>query len=130
MRTSPTWTQGKPACRATLAVLLCAALTLSGCAVASAPSPRPAADVIGADLAARGFVDSADGSLRVSGKGGLLLSWRPRPLARQVTPPPAPAGWELVGPSSISLRKTVSAGRCSNSLRAWSYASTPRATGH
>lgn len=93
MRTSPTWTQGKTAHSIILAVMLCATLALSGCTAASAPAPRQVADVIGADLAARGFVDSADGSLRVSGKGGLLLS-----LARQVNPPPAPAGWELVGP--------------------------------
>jgi hypothetical protein len=97
MRTSRTWTQGKTAHRIILAGVLCAALALSGCISASAPAFRhdgdPSADVVGADLATHGFVDSADGNLRVSGKGGLRLS-----LARQANPPAAPAGWELVGP--------------------------------
>jgi hypothetical protein len=88
MQTSTTRTQSKIARGIILTLVLSAALALSGCTGA-----RPVAEVIGADLEARGFVDSADGGLRISGQGGLLLS-----LARQANPPPAPAGWELVGP--------------------------------
>lgn len=91
MRTSLAWTRGN--LTRCIALGLALIVALSGCTREPAPAPRPAADVIGADLDARGFVDSADGHLRVSGKGGLLLS-----LARQAVPPPAPAGWELVGP--------------------------------
>ncbi len=84
-------TQGKVV--RSIVLVLALVMALSGCTRAPAPAARPTADVIGADLDVRGFVDSADGALRVSGKGGLLLS-----LARQAVPPAAPAGWELVGP--------------------------------
>ncbi len=45
------------------------------------------------DLETKGFVESADGKLRVIGKGQLLVS-----LKSIANPPAAPAGWELVGP--------------------------------
>ncbi len=46
------------------------------------------------DLAANGYVDSADGRLRVAGQTSLLMS-----LKALANPPAAPAGWELVGPA-------------------------------
>jgi hypothetical protein len=83
---------GKTHSNVVVVILLALGLVLAGCALAAAPA-RELADVVGADLAARGFVDSADGHLRVSGRDGLLLS-----LVRQAQPPPAPTGWELIGP--------------------------------
>jgi len=45
------------------------------------------------DLETQGVVNSADGKLRVSGRGPFLLS-----LRQMSNPPTAPSGWELVGP--------------------------------
>lgn len=85
------WMKNKTLHGAVTGLALLLSLMLVGCA--GEPAPK-AADVIGADLDVRGFVETADGSLRVSGRGGLLLS-----LQRQINPPSAPAGWSLVGPT-------------------------------
>jgi hypothetical protein len=45
------------------------------------------------DLELKGFVDSFDGKLRVSGKLPMLVS-----LKSITTPPAAPSGWEFLGP--------------------------------
>lgn len=45
------------------------------------------------DLELKGFVDSFDGKLRVSGKLPMLVS-----LKNIATPPAAPSGWEFLGP--------------------------------
>jgi len=76
-----------------MGLILSSMLALSGCTATAVPATQGTPDATGTDLNIRGFVDSADGALRVSGKAGLLLS-----LARQANPPTAPAGWELVGP--------------------------------
>jgi hypothetical protein len=45
------------------------------------------------DLESKGFIDSIDGKLRVSGKLPMLVS-----LKNITTPPAAPGGWEFLGP--------------------------------
>jgi len=84
----------------TAGLSLMLALLLTGCAgarpaVPAAPGETGAASVaeITGNLARTGFLDSADGFLRISGKAGLTFS-----LKRLSTPPRAPAGWEFAGP--------------------------------
>jgi len=74
-----------------IVLIMFLSLVLPGCS--AVPERTAAGDVRDVALSVRGFVDSTDGVLRVSGKGGLLLS-----LIRQTNPSAAPAGWELVAP--------------------------------
>lgn len=77
------------------------ACTTSGGVPAAAPtatinpqaSPQASQTAEGTDLMARGYVDSGDGKLRVSGKSPLTVT-----ITEVRTPPPAPEGWELVTP--------------------------------
>ncbi len=73
-----------------LVIALC--ISLIACASATA-TPAPASPDNETDLDAHGFANSADGKLRVSGKGPFLLA-----LNRMANPPAAPSGWEFVGP--------------------------------
>lgn len=70
------------------------ALALVGCQ-GNAPAPTTAlvASVGEGDLEAKGFVESADGKLRVIGKSQLAIS-----LKSMSNPPATPAGWEMIGP--------------------------------
>lgn len=75
-------------CELGLIVLLGLALSACGGTLA------PAATTGEGDLEAKGFVESADGKLRVSGRAPLFVS-----LKMLTAPPALPAGWELVAPA-------------------------------
>ncbi|MBI5305092.1 MAG: hypothetical protein HY868_23370 [Chloroflexi bacterium] len=76
-----------------ISMLMLFAFALTACAQKPALTPALVSPAVEEDLDARGFVNSADGKLRVSGKGPFLLA-----LNRMSNPPAAPAGWEFAGP--------------------------------
>jgi hypothetical protein len=74
-------------------VVLLASVSCTTPAAPAQPAVSPVADSIEGDLSSRGFVESRDGRLQVSGRTSLLVG-----IAAMGSAPAAPPGWILLSP--------------------------------